>query len=432
MHMADASRHVVGTNGIVGGGIPHAVGLAVAARTLGTGACAVAFFGDGAANQGTFHESLNLAAVWGAPVVFVCENNGYGEFSASDSVTAGPGIAAPRRRLRHPRPRRRRQRRAGRARGDGRGAGPGARGRRPDAARVPLHPPPRPPRGRGDVRARLPGRPVRPRGRPHRPPGGAHPGRRGAARRGSRPSAGRSSTRRWSAPAPRRSPTWPAPTRTCSMASVESRPSAGAAADAGDGRRDRAGDARRPARRAVGRGRVDRRDGPDPRPGRRVRPGAGARHADLRAGLRRRGGRRGDGRAAARRRPDVRVVRLRLPRPGRQPGGPHPLDERRAVPGAADARGVGRRGGRQRGPPLGDAAPDLHGRRRPQRRLPVDGARRLLADARGDRLRRPDHRPLPPRPGRRARHGRRGAAGRSARRWSTAPATTSRSSPAAA
>ncbi len=93
MHMADASRHVVGTNGIVGGGIPHAVGLAVAARTLGTGACAVAFFGDGAANQGTFHESLNLAAVWGAPVAFVCENNGYGEFSASDAVTAGPGIA---------------------------------------------------------------------------------------------------------------------------------------------------------------------------------------------------------------------------------------------------------------------------------------------------------------------------------------------------
>jgi TPP-dependent pyruvate/acetoin dehydrogenase alpha subunit len=93
MHMADASRHVVGTNGIVGGGIPHAVGLAIAAQTLGTGACAVAFFGDGAANQGTFHESLNLAAIWHAPVVFVCENNGYGEFSASEAVTAGPGIA---------------------------------------------------------------------------------------------------------------------------------------------------------------------------------------------------------------------------------------------------------------------------------------------------------------------------------------------------
>jgi len=94
MHMADASRHVVGTNGIVGGGIPHAVGLAVAARTLGTGACAVAFFGDGAANQGVLFESLNLAVLWQAPAIFVCENNGYTEFTPTDAVTSGESIAA--------------------------------------------------------------------------------------------------------------------------------------------------------------------------------------------------------------------------------------------------------------------------------------------------------------------------------------------------
>jgi pyruvate dehydrogenase E1 component alpha subunit len=93
MHMADAALAVAGSNGIVGGGIPHAVGFGMAAKRLGTGRVAVGFFGDGAANQGTFHESLNLAAVWGVPVVLVCENNGYGEFSPSGSVTAGPGIA---------------------------------------------------------------------------------------------------------------------------------------------------------------------------------------------------------------------------------------------------------------------------------------------------------------------------------------------------
>ena len=93
MHVACFERGVTGANGIVGGGIPMALGLAVAARELGTGGVAVAFFGDGAANQGTFHEALNLAALWRAPAIFVCENNGYGEFTPSDRVTAGPGIA---------------------------------------------------------------------------------------------------------------------------------------------------------------------------------------------------------------------------------------------------------------------------------------------------------------------------------------------------
>jgi pyruvate dehydrogenase E1 component alpha subunit len=79
MHIADVDRGMLGANGIVGGGFPLACGAALTARTLGTGGVAVCFFGDGAANQGTFHEGLNLAAIWKLPVVFVCENNGYAE-----------------------------------------------------------------------------------------------------------------------------------------------------------------------------------------------------------------------------------------------------------------------------------------------------------------------------------------------------------------
>jgi TPP-dependent pyruvate/acetoin dehydrogenase alpha subunit len=89
LHIADAALGIMGANGIVGGGIPIAVGLGLALRvkarvagaeapTLGV---AVAFFGDGASNQGAFHEALNLAALWRLPVVFVCENNLYGEFT---------------------------------------------------------------------------------------------------------------------------------------------------------------------------------------------------------------------------------------------------------------------------------------------------------------------------------------------------------------
>ena len=79
MHIADVEKGMLGANGIVGGGIPLACGAALTAKTLGTGGVAVCFFGDGAANQGTFHEGLNLAAIWKLPVVFVCENNGYAE-----------------------------------------------------------------------------------------------------------------------------------------------------------------------------------------------------------------------------------------------------------------------------------------------------------------------------------------------------------------
>src|SRR5690349_21402205 len=75
MHIADVDKGMLGANGIVGGGLPLACGAALTAKVQGKGAVAVSFFGDGASNQGTFHESLNLAAIWKLPVVFVCENN---------------------------------------------------------------------------------------------------------------------------------------------------------------------------------------------------------------------------------------------------------------------------------------------------------------------------------------------------------------------
>ena len=78
MHLVDLGCGFLGANGVVGAGLPLAVGAALAARVLGERFITVCFFGDGANNQGTFHESLNLAAVWDLPVVFVCENNGYG------------------------------------------------------------------------------------------------------------------------------------------------------------------------------------------------------------------------------------------------------------------------------------------------------------------------------------------------------------------
>jgi acetoin:2,6-dichlorophenolindophenol oxidoreductase subunit alpha len=79
MHIADVSKGMLGANGIVGGGFPLAAGAGLTAKTNGKGQVAVCFFGDGAANQGTFHEGLNLAGIWKLPVIFVAENNGYAE-----------------------------------------------------------------------------------------------------------------------------------------------------------------------------------------------------------------------------------------------------------------------------------------------------------------------------------------------------------------
>lgn len=79
MHIADVAKGMLGANGIVGGGPPLACGAGLACKTLGTSAVTVCFFGDGAAEQGTTHESMNLAGIWKLPVVFVAENNGFAE-----------------------------------------------------------------------------------------------------------------------------------------------------------------------------------------------------------------------------------------------------------------------------------------------------------------------------------------------------------------
>lgn len=79
MHIADFSIGIIGANGIVGGGIPIATGLALGSQYLGNQRVTVCFFGDGASNQGGFHESLNLASLWKLPVVYLCENNFYAQ-----------------------------------------------------------------------------------------------------------------------------------------------------------------------------------------------------------------------------------------------------------------------------------------------------------------------------------------------------------------
>jgi TPP-dependent pyruvate/acetoin dehydrogenase alpha subunit len=94
MNVIDFEHGVIGCFGIVGGSIAAATGAALASRVRRDGTVAVAFFGDGAVNQAYFHECLNLASVMALPVVFVCENNLYGEWTRMESVTAGGSIAA--------------------------------------------------------------------------------------------------------------------------------------------------------------------------------------------------------------------------------------------------------------------------------------------------------------------------------------------------
>jgi len=84
LHMIDTDLGFLGANGIVGGGIPLATGAGLQLKRTGVKAVAVSFFGDGATNEGAFHESLNLASLWTLPVLYVCENNLYGEFTRQD------------------------------------------------------------------------------------------------------------------------------------------------------------------------------------------------------------------------------------------------------------------------------------------------------------------------------------------------------------
>jgi acetoin:2,6-dichlorophenolindophenol oxidoreductase subunit alpha len=89
MHVADLSKGILGANGIVGGGFAIATGAALSAKLSGDGRVVVAFFGDGAANQGVFMECLNVSTLWRLPLIFVCEYNHFCEFTPTATVTSG-------------------------------------------------------------------------------------------------------------------------------------------------------------------------------------------------------------------------------------------------------------------------------------------------------------------------------------------------------
>ena len=93
MHIADMSKGMLGTNGIVAASIPLAVGAALTSKLQNLGRVAVAFFGDGGANQGILHESMNLASVWKLPVIFCCENNQYAESTSVEYALSTAHVA---------------------------------------------------------------------------------------------------------------------------------------------------------------------------------------------------------------------------------------------------------------------------------------------------------------------------------------------------
>lgn len=93
MHLADVSVGIVGESAIVGGGIPLSVGAGLSAHVRGTDQVSLCFFGDGASNEGAFHESINMAAVWKLPVIFFCENNLYAASTPMLKTHAQPDIA---------------------------------------------------------------------------------------------------------------------------------------------------------------------------------------------------------------------------------------------------------------------------------------------------------------------------------------------------
>jgi TPP-dependent pyruvate/acetoin dehydrogenase alpha subunit len=93
MHLADNSVGIIGESAIVGGGIPLATGCGLSFKVRGTSQVGLCFFGDGAVNQGTFHESLNMASLWKLPVIYFCENNGYAITTSLAKSHAQPSIA---------------------------------------------------------------------------------------------------------------------------------------------------------------------------------------------------------------------------------------------------------------------------------------------------------------------------------------------------
>lgn len=93
MHIADVEKGNLGANGIVGGGIPIAAGAALTSQMKNLGYVVLCFFGDGASNEGSFHEAINLAAIWKLPVVFFCENNQYGMSGPAKEMIGAENIA---------------------------------------------------------------------------------------------------------------------------------------------------------------------------------------------------------------------------------------------------------------------------------------------------------------------------------------------------
>lgn len=94
MHLSDFSVGSLGETSIVGSGLPVATGAGLGTKLQGEDKVTLCFFGDGSSNEGTFHESLNIASIWDLPVVYLCENNGYGEYTAWQKVVASESIAA--------------------------------------------------------------------------------------------------------------------------------------------------------------------------------------------------------------------------------------------------------------------------------------------------------------------------------------------------
>ena len=137
LHIADVDLGVLGANGIVGAGIALATGAGLACQYRHADAVAVTFFGDGASNRGTFHEALNLAALWHLPVLYVVENNQYARSDVPRGIDEALRHRGAREELRHACRVHRRQRRGGRLRCGHAGGGEGEARRRALAARVP-------------------------------------------------------------------------------------------------------------------------------------------------------------------------------------------------------------------------------------------------------------------------------------------------------